>query len=44
MKLLTAEQMRRIDERTERQFGISSEILMDNAGSAIVDAIVSLYP
>ncbi|HZI92927.1 MAG TPA: NAD(P)H-hydrate dehydratase [Patescibacteria group bacterium] len=44
MKILTAEQMRRIDERAREQFGIPVETLMDNAGLAVVDALCSLYP
>ncbi len=44
MKILTAEQMRRVDQRAETSFGVSSKILMDNAGRSVVDALQSLYP
>ena len=43
MKILTAEQMRRVDERTESGYGISSETLMDNAGLAICETLLALY-
>jgi len=44
MLILTAEQMRRIDERTERDHGIRSETLMDNAGREIATALIRRYP
>jgi len=44
MKILTAAQMRRIDERAARQHGIPSETLMDNAGRAVADALCGIFP
>lgn len=44
MKVLTAAQMRRIDDRAEKRFGVPAETLMDNAGRAVADALMSLYP
>ena len=44
MKILTADQMRGVDQLAEREFGISSETLMDNAGRAVADALMGLYP
>ncbi len=44
MKVLTPRQMRRIDEVSASRFGVSAETLMDNAGRAIAQAVVSLYP
>jgi len=44
MKILTAAQMRRIDERTAGRHGIPSESLMDNAGRAVAEALLRLYP
>jgi NAD(P)H-hydrate epimerase len=44
MKILTAEQMRRIDERTEREFHVSADTLMDNAGRAVAETLMRLYP
>src|SRR5262245_57328915 len=36
--------MRRIDDRAEREFGLTSQTLMDNAGRAIAEALLRLYP
>ncbi len=36
MKLVTAEQMRRIDARTIEEFGIPGLVLMENAGKGVV--------
>ena len=36
--------MRRIDDRAERQFGVTSQTLMDNAGRAVADTLLRLYP
>lgn len=44
MRVLTAEGMRLVDQRTERAFGISSEILMDNAGREIALALLRRRP
>jgi hydroxyethylthiazole kinase-like uncharacterized protein yjeF len=39
MKILTASQMREVDEQTTERFGIPSMILMENAGIGVVQAI-----
>ncbi|HEY3174653.1 MAG TPA: NAD(P)H-hydrate dehydratase [Candidatus Polarisedimenticolia bacterium] len=44
MKILTAQQMRRIDERAENDFGVAAVTLMDHAGRAVADALARLYP
>src|SRR6185503_17262781 len=44
MKIVTADQMRRIDERTEREFGISATTLMDNAGREVARSLMRLFP
>src|SRR5688572_14324215 len=44
MKILTAEQMRRIDQRAERDHGIPAETLMDNAGRAVAQTLLRLFP
>jgi NAD(P)H-hydrate epimerase len=44
MKILTAEQMKRIDRRATERFGIPSIVLMENAATAVVDAIFAHYP
>jgi len=44
MKILTADQMRRIDQRAMTQHGIAPEALMDGAGRAVADALFALYP
>jgi len=44
MKILTARQMRRIDERTEREHGVAADTLMDNAGRRVAEALLGIYP
>ena len=44
MKILNAEEMRNIDRRTTERFGVPSIVLMENAASAVVDAIFERYP
>jgi NAD(P)H-hydrate epimerase len=44
MKILTAAQMRNIDRRATERFGIPSIVLMENAATAVVDAIFAHYP
>jgi ADP-dependent NAD(P)H-hydrate dehydratase / NAD(P)H-hydrate epimerase len=44
MKILTAAQMRNIDRRATERFGIPSIVLMENAASAVVDALFEHYP
>lgn len=40
MKLVTVEQMRNLDTATSREYGISSLILMENAGRAVAEEIL----
>jgi NAD(P)H-hydrate epimerase len=42
MKILTAQQMREIDRLTVERFGISYAILMETAGSRVVEEVLSL--
>src|SRR5947207_1262284 len=44
MKIVDAEQMKRIDRRATERFGIPSIVLMENAATAVVDAIFAHYP
>jgi NAD(P)H-hydrate epimerase len=44
MKILTAEQMRNIDRRATESFGVPSVVLMENAATAVVDAVFQHYP
>jgi ADP-dependent NAD(P)H-hydrate dehydratase / NAD(P)H-hydrate epimerase len=44
MKILTSEQMRNIDRRATERFGVPSIVLMENAASAVVDALFEHYP
>lgn len=44
MKILTAEQMRNIDRRATDRFGVPSIVLMENAATAVIDAIFEHYP
>lgn len=44
MKILNAEQMRNIDRRATERFGIPSIVLMENAATAVVDALFERYP
>lgn len=44
MRILNADQMREADRRTIQDIGISSLVLMENAGRQVVAAIESLYP
>lgn len=43
MKIVTAAQMRNIDEQTSAQFGISSGQLMERAGQAVADIARNTY-
>ncbi len=43
MKIVTAEQMRSIDRRATERFGVPSIVLMENAATAVVDAIFEHY-
>src|SRR3979411_2797482 len=43
MKIVTAEEMRAIDRVTSERFGIPSLTLMENAGAAVADHVLSHY-
>jgi NAD(P)H-hydrate repair Nnr-like enzyme with NAD(P)H-hydrate epimerase domain len=43
MKILTAAQMREVDQRTE-ELGISGPILMEKCGSPVVEYIAARWP
>ncbi|MCZ6679994.1 MAG: NAD(P)H-hydrate dehydratase [Candidatus Poribacteria bacterium] len=44
MKVVTAQQMRQIDQHTIEDIGIAGVVLMENAGSAVVRAIRRRFP
>jgi ADP-dependent NAD(P)H-hydrate dehydratase / NAD(P)H-hydrate epimerase len=44
MKIVTASEMREIDRLTSQRFGVPSLTLMENAGAAVADFVVSEYP
>jgi hydroxyethylthiazole kinase-like uncharacterized protein yjeF len=44
MKIVTAAEMREIDRVTSERFGAPSLTLMENAGAAVADLVVSRYP
>ena len=44
MKIVTAAEMREIDRATSQRFGVHSLTLMENAGTAVADVVVSQYP
>ena len=44
MKIVNADEMRNIDRRATERFGVPSVVLMENAATAVVDAIFSHYP
>ena len=41
MKIVTAAEMRAIDRATSERFGVPSLTLMENAGTAVADYILS---
>ena len=43
MKILTAQQMQRIDRLTTERYGVPSLTLMENAGSGVVEFLESRY-
>ena len=43
MQILTTEDARYIDQEVPKQLGVSLEILMENAGRGIVDALWGQY-
>ena len=44
MKIVTAAEMREIDRATTQRFGVPSLTLMENAGTAIANFVISRYP
>ena len=44
MKIVSAADMREIDRVTSQRFGVPSHDLMENAGSAVADFVLSRYP
>lgn len=44
MKILTREEVRIIDSRSIKEFGISGLILMENAGRAVANVVLQHYP
>jgi ADP-dependent NAD(P)H-hydrate dehydratase / NAD(P)H-hydrate epimerase len=44
MRIVTAAEMREIDHASSERFGIPSLTLMENAGTAVADFVVSQYP
>ena len=44
MKIVTTSEMREIDRITSERFGVPSLALMENAGTAVADFVLSQYP
>jgi len=44
MKIVTTAEMREIDRDTSQRFGVPSLTLMENAGTAVAEFVVSKYP
>jgi hydroxyethylthiazole kinase-like uncharacterized protein yjeF len=44
MKIVTAAEMREIDHATSQHFGVPSLTLMENAGTAVAEFLLSQYP
>lgn len=44
MKIVTASEMREIDRVTTQRFGVPSLTLMENAGAAVAEFVLSQYP
>jgi NAD(P)H-hydrate epimerase len=44
MRIVSAAEMRAIDRATSERYGVPSLALMENAGAAVTDAVVSQYP
>ena len=44
MKIVTADEMREIDRVTSKRFGVPSLTLMENAGTAVAEFVLTQYP
>src|ERR1700729_3309509 len=44
MKIVTADEMRAIDRATSERYGVPSLTLMENAGAAVADFVITHYP
>ena len=44
MKIVTADEMREIDRVTSKRFGVPSLTLMENAGTAVAEFVLTRYP
>ena len=44
MKIVTADEMREIDRVTSERFGVPTPTLMENAGTAVAEFVLSKYP
>ncbi len=44
MRICTSDEMRELDQQAEREYQISPELLMENAGRAAVTVIFDQYP
>ncbi|MFZ4507967.1 MAG: NAD(P)H-hydrate dehydratase [Fimbriimonas sp.] len=44
MWIATADRSKRVDERAEREFGLSAVVLMERAGMAVFDAVQEILP
>ena len=44
MEILTAKQMRQVDRRTVREFGVPELVLMENAGLRLLGFLQGTYP
>jgi ADP-dependent NAD(P)H-hydrate dehydratase / NAD(P)H-hydrate epimerase len=44
MKIVTSQEMREIDRATSERFGVPSLTLMENAGTAVAEFVISTYP
>ena len=44
MKIVTAAEMREIDRATSERLGVSSLTLMENAGTAVAEFVLTYYP